>query len=359
MVGTRASISMLCMVAICAGPGADARAQPLQPAGVLILRETPESVIGRPNGLVASPSRSFWVLDGLEKRLIEFDAGGQFVGAFGRNGSGPGEFRAINALVEDRAGRLLLADISRGMVIVIDGRTRSLEREIVLTGVVTSLSARDSLIVAGRMRHTPSERGSIAIVRGTGSVAVSAGPYPAVYDRALLLRQTLANSKAALSSSRIAITLGGVEPIYLTDRAGVVTDSLIIPRLRRRGVPRDIEQRFARARRYEDELEGQSIVEYLAWITETQLLVVHYDYYAVKDSEEFHAHGFASLVDLERRTVCADVPLELASDARVPVTSRGDQLMVLEQDADAQPGPVSRVRMWRLHFEACRAPLVR
>ncbi len=72
--------------------------------------DTPETFDQPTNVLVASDD-SVFVTDGYgNQRVVKFTKEGQFVKAWGRKGTGPGEFRIPHGIAEDRSGRIIVAD---------------------------------------------------------------------------------------------------------------------------------------------------------------------------------------------------------------------------------------------------------
>ncbi len=69
-----------------------------------------------PSDVLVSPEGGVFVADGHNhghggnNRIVRFAPDGRFVGAWGREGTGPGEFRGIHALAMDTQGRLFVGD---------------------------------------------------------------------------------------------------------------------------------------------------------------------------------------------------------------------------------------------------------
>ena len=68
----------------------------------------------RPTDVLVAPNGEFFVSDGhggdSNARIVKFSEEGIFIKAWGRKGSGPGEFDTPHALVMDSSGRLLVGD---------------------------------------------------------------------------------------------------------------------------------------------------------------------------------------------------------------------------------------------------------
>lgn len=66
-------------------------------------------------------SDNLYVLDGGNKRVVQFDAQGRFVRAFGRDGHGPGEFTGPRHLVVSSRGEVVVDDAGRTLIAFKDG----------------------------------------------------------------------------------------------------------------------------------------------------------------------------------------------------------------------------------------------
>ena len=58
--------------------------------------------------------------DGGNNRIVKFSGDGKFVAAWGRQGTGPGEYRAIHALAMDSQGRLFVGDRGNHRIQLLD-----------------------------------------------------------------------------------------------------------------------------------------------------------------------------------------------------------------------------------------------
>jgi DNA-binding beta-propeller fold protein YncE len=72
--------------------------------------ETPDT-FNKPTNAVIAADGSIFVTDGYgNQRVVKFTKDGKFVKAWGKKGTGPGEFRIPHALTQDRSGRIIVAD---------------------------------------------------------------------------------------------------------------------------------------------------------------------------------------------------------------------------------------------------------
>jgi streptogramin lyase len=106
------------------------------PEGKLLLTLGTPSVPGedrthmnQPTDVAIIPGGDIFVSDGYgNNRVVHFDAKGGFVKAWGRRGSGPGEFNLPHAITVDSKGRLYVADRSNARIQVFDQNGTFLEQ---------------------------------------------------------------------------------------------------------------------------------------------------------------------------------------------------------------------------------------
>ncbi|HUT11529.1 MAG TPA: peptidyl-alpha-hydroxyglycine alpha-amidating lyase family protein [Thermoguttaceae bacterium] len=80
-----------------------------------------ETHLNKPTDMAVTPRGDVFVSDGYgNNRIVHFDRSGKFVKAWGRRGTGPGEFNLPHGIVVDSKGRLYVADRSNVRVQVFD-----------------------------------------------------------------------------------------------------------------------------------------------------------------------------------------------------------------------------------------------
>ena len=86
-----------------------------------------ENLFRCPSDVVVAPNGDIFVGDGHNhghggnNRIVRFDKRGTFLAAWGKAGSGPGEFRGIHALAMDSQGRLFVGDRANQRIQVFSG----------------------------------------------------------------------------------------------------------------------------------------------------------------------------------------------------------------------------------------------
>ena len=77
-----------------------------------------------PTDVVVAPNGDIFVADGhgdkTNARIVKFSADGKFIKAWGKEGSGPGEFNVPHGLALDSAGRLFVADRANNRLQIFD-----------------------------------------------------------------------------------------------------------------------------------------------------------------------------------------------------------------------------------------------
>lgn len=75
---------------------------------------TDPSALGSVHGIVEGPDGAIYVLDGMNKRVVVFEADGTFRLEFGRSGEGPGEFQRPGHMALDKNHDLVVWDAGLG-----------------------------------------------------------------------------------------------------------------------------------------------------------------------------------------------------------------------------------------------------
>jgi sugar lactone lactonase YvrE len=77
-----------------------------------------------PSDVVVAPNGDIFVADGhgdkTNARIVKFDKDGKFIKAWGKEGTGPGEFNVPHGLAFDSAGRLFVADRANNRIQIFD-----------------------------------------------------------------------------------------------------------------------------------------------------------------------------------------------------------------------------------------------
>jgi len=89
--------------------------------GTAGVRGESETTFDGPTDVAIAPSGDIFVSDGYENsRVVKFSKDGQFIKAWGKKGSGPGEFNVPYALAFDSRGRLFVGDRDNSRIQIFD-----------------------------------------------------------------------------------------------------------------------------------------------------------------------------------------------------------------------------------------------
>jgi len=118
-----------------------------------------------PTDVAVLPGGEFFVSDGYgNRRVVRFDASGEFVKQWGREGEGPGEFALPHAIAVDSQGRLYVADRGNARIQVFNTEGKLLDVwENLIAPWGFHMSPQDELWVCGSSpeRHKVEGRWSV------------------------------------------------------------------------------------------------------------------------------------------------------------------------------------------------------
>ena len=91
-----------------------------------------ENTFNRPSAVVVAPNGNIFVADGhggdSNARIVKFSKDGRFLKAWGRKGSGPGEFAELHAIAIDSKGRIFVGDRGNSRIQIFDQEGKFLEQ---------------------------------------------------------------------------------------------------------------------------------------------------------------------------------------------------------------------------------------
>lgn len=124
----------------------------------------------RPSDVLVAPNGDVFVADGhgaaSNARIVKFSAKGQFIKAWGKKGSAPGEFDTPHSLAMDSQGRLFVADLRNYRVQIFDQEGRYLAewKQFGMPGGLY-IDGRDTLYVADSLSGPDTHPGWIRGIR--------------------------------------------------------------------------------------------------------------------------------------------------------------------------------------------------
>ena len=125
-----------------------------------------DDMFNQPSDVVVGPTGSIFVADGhggdSNARIVKFDRDGKFIKAWGKKGSGEGEFDTPHSLLIDGRGRLIVADRGNSRIQIFDQEGRFIS-EMRQFGRPSSifLDAKGMLYSADSQSNTPAVNPSV------------------------------------------------------------------------------------------------------------------------------------------------------------------------------------------------------
>jgi DNA-binding beta-propeller fold protein YncE len=107
--------------------------------------------MNQPNDVAIAPNGDLYVSDGYgNNRVVVFDKTGKFLRAWGKLGTGPGEFSQPHSLVLDSKGRVYVADRNNSRIQVFDSKGKFLtEWKNIITPWALAITKQDEIYVCG------------------------------------------------------------------------------------------------------------------------------------------------------------------------------------------------------------------
>lgn len=299
----------------------------LPPTDSVILAETEVDYIGSPAHITAGPEGTIFVSDAMNSVVHEFSRDGGFVRRFGQRGEGPGEFGTPVATGIAHDSLLVVSDWRESRASVFSLASGVFIRSAPLEGYAFSMrAARGDTMVIGVTN--PNLSTSLAKWSTDVGQVDYFGPLPTEYSQSIALLHAHPYTTATLLGDTILFGFSGNPNLFLARMDGTVFDTIAIPAVRRRGVPNDIVQRFAKDLT-ETEIAGMvSSLVALHRLSDGRVAVVHQDVNFERGA--MSAATFLSFLSPDLRRSCPDIPLQFGRDRRPVVTFDGDSLLTLE-----------------------------
>lgn len=346
----------------CASPDASEKpsaylneAQPDGPVGLSLLDSVPlaesDSVtLGMPAGLLIDGRGRIWVADNGDKRVHLFDSTGRHLALLGRRGSGPGEFESVGALAMLGDTLLLVKNLARSRVEAFDARTRTYRWGRTIPARFFDLVA-DGGTVSGAAMNGTGQYAVSAFTDSAGALATD-GAVPALYREAPMLIGPFGTVVHARRGAQLALAFEGADYLYFRGRAGAPFDSILLPRLRRRGAATELLREVVRdTSRGREALFKSSLPMTAAYVNDSIVAVVHGD--VTLRGTQFEGAYHVSLLDVRRYRVCIDLPLPVPTDPVPQLHLRDTQLYALVQHIGKTDGGTTAMLRFRLDTGKC------
>ena len=298
----------------------------------VVLSESDSFLLTQPSGLaVTQRADRFIVSDVASGRVLRWRADGQPNGSWGRAGSGPGELSGPGGVIWSGASIWVLDFGSRSWK-QLDASSGTQLSTIPFSGAPSNSvpsEFTDSLWVGLRVDATHTALG--LLLPGADSVAQFVR-LPSEYDSLGPVGiGRLTTIIRVRSGPTTIVGFGALNGIYILSEDTVVSDSVVIPATRRRGMRaqtiRASNGDFAAL------MNGISVLTHAGAATRAgRVITVHYDPTVTgTDRPRITAKVFVSILDFANRQACVDTEVAATGDARPLVQLVGDTLFVLRQ----------------------------
>jgi|GEM_PF-5216786 len=343
------------LFAVAASACRDGAAETAEGAGIeqtkaVTLRESDTAYIARIGGFAVGAGGAVFVSDVLNANVLQFDAAGVLTRRIGRRGRGPGEFIRPGAI-----------GVSDSLVYVVNGGFElnafrlpaadfEWKRLLPTRPVFNIRPSPQGLIinVSDSARHAV-----IGLVSGQNDSARYVRLYPSPLGRSRAVDAWYSYPVfSTWSDDSVVVAIEASDHLFWGALGHQTFDSIAIPRRRRRGSRPDLYRKVT-----PDPTTMRPLLYRTSHPWAIKRLSSGLVAYVVTDQEyarnRFSGDMFVSLVDRERRTVCADVPIRVPKDPQPWVTFVGDTLAVLLQDVDSSGKPFAQLRHFVFRPEAC------
>lgn len=287
------------------------QAQRLRGVDSTLLEETSGRFISRAAGLAVSRDGSVFVADNGSKHVLSFSRAGKFIRQVGKKGSGPGELESALQLTLDGDSLLVVNNMARLRVEVFETRTGKYRWGVALPRRPFSITS-DGGVVRGASLEMGKKSSLMEVtLRPLRSSLI--GPVPELINRFPILGGPFGTVVHDERGETIAQSFEVSDYLYVWKRSTEKVDSILIPRVRRRGARRDLLEAAGRdTSRGRDALYKSSVPVAIGWLSETLIAVVHSD--VEYRGQLFEGDFLVSVVNTQTRQSCADLPLNVPRD---------------------------------------------
>lgn len=279
------------------------------------LLESDSLFVARISRAFVTPRGHIIVSDQHHRRIVEFDTAHRPVRTLGRAGDGPGEFRGPAAIALWGRDSLVVTDLTSRQLSVFRLSDGTFLWRAKAPGSVASLAPLGKSLVVAAL--APEAMTAVAVI-SPGQRELS----PALPVADSLTRETIGvaafpRSVVAAKENRLAVALLWSDVVVVYDSLLTEQLSFAAPRRARRPIPPNLSEALRPIINTPGRMTFMPALTALEWLDNGMLVLVHKDWIAppggVQDPSrvltEASLRVYATLVDLEKRTACADISL--------------------------------------------------
>lgn len=325
-------LALVVIVGACSDPENASHTQPvsqrgLVPVASIRLTDRDSAYLAKPNALGVSTKGEFFVTDVPSRRVLRFDATGAFVETIGRRGGGPNEFEGPTALTSLDDSTLSIVDNLRRQAVLWDLPSRSVRARLPIPGLTSRLvRSRGSLYAAS----ADLENGTAGLRWRTPQGAPErVGQLLDVYRN--MFYAIWGTVQMDVSGDSIIYFGGSSEYVIVADTNWQPYDSVPIPRLRRRGIPTEINYEMGPGENIYNVMARLSSPWALFNLSGGRYAVLHLDGRIV-DVNNIFGRVYLTVVSPTAVSRCVDLPVPAHDSTFFPRLSlNADTLFALDQ----------------------------
>lgn len=321
----------------------------------VVLADTGALALGAVAGAGLVVGDTIWVGDRQNGRVVWFARDGRALRAVGRKGEGPGELTAVGPLVPLDGGRVAVWDYG-GKLVAYDARDGALRGETPVReqAFPLQLQAVGDTIWTGVV-SLQSQTGALRLQLADGALEKLA-PAPAEYARGL--GHSFPYSVALRRGDSLVVGYAGHHRLFVHHAGGTV-DSLVVPRLERRGVPPDFLARVEAGEYRDQQQRGLGLENVVSSLHRLEplpggrLALVHHDVdFSQRGDAPAEVAAWLTVLHPSLARACTDARIPLDEPGLPSLAFRGDTLFVLEQVVRGERA-VPVVRAWLISTDRC------
>lgn len=313
------------------------------------LQENDSMYLGAPSFMVSGPEGDLYVSDAMNGHVLRFGRDGRPSVRYGRRGAGPGEMGTPVAATLVGDSLLAVADWRQNRTSLYRRATGDFLRSVQQEGLPFWMQAVDDTLWMSSVNFR--RKTSLAVWPLREDSVRYLGRVPAEYERSPILMEAHPYATLVRTGDTLLVGYTGHRALFLARLDGTVFDTVEVPAVRRRGVPRDIVERFAKPLENEQIASMVSALVAMHRLPSGDIALMHLD--VTVDERLITADGFLSVLSRDLARACVDLPFRFQKDGRPVVAFRGDTLLVLEQKIVSSTRAESFVRSYRVDTSGC------
>jgi hypothetical protein len=322
----------------------------LRPIDSVRIAENDTLLLSRPNRIVVGPRGHYFIADGGESRVLELAPSGAIVRTFGHRGRGPGEFQVPGFLALGGDSLLAVMESGQRRVIEFDLHTGNYKSSYSLIGWSPTFLVRGSTMVAGVLQ--PDSGTALVSLSSTGDRVGAEGVIPTIARTHPMLLGGFGGVTFTEMDQDVYAVFEVSQSLYHWKRGARVGDEVPIPAVRRKGVRQEMFEELLRDPSRAPSLAfDRSLPVLLAVMAPGALVLGTMD--GEFDGKTFVGTYSVTVIDLERRRVCADLEVPAPRDPLPRIAVRGDTIVVVQQGIDSSGQQAAAIRRFQIRTVGC------